>query len=150
MTTHNLIRPFLIRLMQISASGSVIEFVAVISGAARRARRRIPYGPSRRKHLQLRQAGGARFGGSPAGSYPNGPDATKREQPLLMLLERRVAMAGTRLRGDATGCLPEIHPADGRRGCKIKRRNPLWWARCNRKDTFKGCALGLVRIIQEA
>src|SRR5674476_449359 len=33
------------------------------------------------------------------------------EQPLLMLLERRVAMAGARLRRDATGCPPKIHPA---------------------------------------
>src|ERR1700694_2815653 len=43
------------------------------------------------------------------------------EQPLLVLLERRAAMAGARLRRDTASCLPAIHPADSRRGCKIKQ-----------------------------
>ena len=30
-------------------------------------------------------------------------------------------MAGARLRRDTASCLPTIHPADSRRGCKIKQ-----------------------------
>src|SRR5882672_3745471 len=43
------------------------------------------------------------------------------EQPPLVLLERRAAVASAGLRRDATGCPPEFHPADGRRGGKIKQ-----------------------------
>src|SRR6267142_1694126 len=53
------------------------------------------------------------------------------EQPPLVLLERRAAVASAGLRRDATGCPPEFHPADGRRGAKIESDlqqlgNPLW------------------------
>src|SRR5450631_1022214 len=44
------------------------------------------------------------------------------EQPPLVLLERRAAVASARLRRDATGCTPELHPADGRRGGRSSRR----------------------------
>src|SRR5450631_1618484 len=43
------------------------------------------------------------------------------EQPLLVLLKRRAAVARARLRRDAAGCLPAVHPADGSRRCKIKQ-----------------------------
>src|ERR1700686_1436812 len=44
----------------------------------------------------------------------------QRGQPLFLLLERRVAVPGARLPGDVTGCLPTIHPAGCRRGCKTQ------------------------------
>jgi hypothetical protein len=152
MTTHNLIRPFLTRLMQISASGSVVEFVAV-------SLRRGP--PCSRTHAGRTPVVENTY--SSAKPKAPGSEAAPRA-PTRIRTDRmpRRESNHSHVAGAASGngrcqasrrrygCLPEIHPADGRRGCRIKRRNPLWWARCNGKDTFKGCGLGLVGIIREA
>src|ERR1035437_6819476 len=57
--------------------------------------------------------------------YQIGLSSHQIEQPPLVLLKRRAAVAGAGLRRHAAGCLPAIHPADGRRGWKIKQASNL-------------------------
>ena len=93
---------------------------------------------SRRKHLQLRQAEGARFGGSPAGSSRIRTDRMPRRESNHSHVAGGASGNGRcQASRQRYGCLPEIHPADGRRGCRIKRRNPLWWCDATGKTLLK-------------
>ena len=49
----------------------------------------------------------------------------KIEQPLLMLVQRRAAMAGAGLGLDAAGRRPALDPANCRRGTDVSRRGGL-------------------------